>query len=72
MSKQKPLLLAQFGALKIIKKEQNWKTYDSSKWRGSTTKKEKPNIIKADSSTPKIFIVCCSIVIRVQRWFVKL
>ncbi len=36
--------------------------------RGQKLKKKKPpNTINVDSQKPKIFLVCCSIVIRVQR-----
>jgi hypothetical protein len=41
--------------------------------RGWNLKKNKaPNTTKADSQTPKKFIVCCSVAIKVQRWFVEL
>ncbi len=40
---------------------------------GQKLPKKKPqNATKVGSQTPKKFIVCCSVVIRVQKWFVKL
>ncbi len=41
------------------------------KIEGIKTQKDKPlNATKASSQTPKKILVCCSIVIRVQRRFV--
>jgi len=43
------------------------------KVKGSRTQKNKsPNNTKADSWTPKEFVVCCSVAIRVPRWFIEL
>ncbi len=40
---------------------------------GSKTQKNKPpNVSKVSSQTPTKFLVCISITIRVQRWFVEL
>ncbi len=39
---------------------------------GKKLKKKKPlNATKAGSQTPKKILVCCSISIRVQKWFVE-
>jgi hypothetical protein len=40
---------------------------------GSKTQENKPlNTTKAGSKTPKNLFICCFLVIRVQKWFVKL
>jgi hypothetical protein len=40
--------------------------------RSRTHKKNKPlNITKVNSWTPKNFLLCCYVVIRVQRWFLE-
>jgi hypothetical protein len=39
---------------------------------GQEFKKKPPNVTKTGSQTPTKFLVCCSITIKVQRWFVKL
>ncbi len=38
--------------------------------RGKELEKQTTKHYKIDSQTLKIFFVCCSIAIRVQRWFV--
>ncbi len=43
-----------------------------SKRDKKTQKNKPPNVTKAGSSTPKKFLVCCSIAIKVPRRFVEL
>jgi hypothetical protein len=47
-------------------------TAPQSTWGQELKINKPPNIINADSQTPKKFLVCCSVVIRVQKWFVEL
>jgi hypothetical protein len=40
--------------------------------KGGQELKPKPtNVIKIGSWTPKKFLVCCYVVIKVQKWFVE-
>jgi hypothetical protein len=38
----------------------------------NNSKKKPPNAIKIGSQTPKKLFLCCSIAIKVQRWFLEL
>jgi len=39
---------------------------------GQEFKNKSPNAIKAGSQTPTQFLICCYVVVKVQRFFVKL
>jgi len=40
--------------------------------RGQNFKKKPPNTTKVGSQTPKKFLVCCFVVVKVQKQFVEL
>jgi hypothetical protein len=66
-------LIGTFAALKIIKIYIIEKIMAPQSWGGQELKKKKPpNAMKVNSQTPKNFLTCCPVAIRVQRWFVKI
>jgi hypothetical protein len=61
------------GGLKIFKNILEFTKLWPPKLEGSRTqKKQTTKHYKFGSQTPKKLLICCSVVIRVQRWFVKL
>jgi hypothetical protein len=57
-----------FGALKIVKIIIELRKLWPFKIKGiKNSKKKPPNVIEGDSQTPTKFLVCCFVLIKVQR-----
>ncbi len=61
-----------FSALKIVKNGIELKKLWPFNRRGQNFKKKPPNTTKVGSQTPKKFLVCCFVVVKVQKQFVEL